>query len=118
MASRVEQDAPLAGGGLERRGDGPQSLGLGYGRIQVADREIQVDRLGDSRFGPRRRLIVRDRDGGDLCPVGADAHRSGAGEHDLAAQDRGPELSEWSRVGTVHRHAPASSDSHATSLEG
>jgi hypothetical protein len=41
MASGVEQDPSVAGGGLERSRDGAQPLRLGYRCIQVADREIQ-----------------------------------------------------------------------------
>lgn len=117
VASRVEEDSPSVRRWLDWRAASSQLLSLLNRGLQICHREIEVDLLGDIARRPCRRLVVRDLHRAQPHPVRADVNGRGGREHDLAAQHRGPELSELDWVGTVQRDETASSDGHGLNLD-
>lgn len=116
MTGRVEQHLPPVGGWLHRGPRGTQQFRLDDRRLRVAHREVQMDLLGNARLRSRRRPVGRDLHSVERHAIAAHDRSGRTREYNLAAERRGPELSQRLGVSAIQRDHSASSDCHGVNL--
>ena len=116
MAGRIQHDTPSSGPRLFTGPAGPQPDGLRFGRVQIADRKIEMQLFRDRAARPGWRLVIgypQGRNGDDFIYHHDDivVYR-----RHFAAEELRPERRETSRVLTIEADLSQPSQCHGTML--